>query len=265
MSSSNPFSLAGKVALITGGGRGIGRGIALAFADAGATVALVSRTKEQVEGVAAEINDSSGGRALAMAGDITDLGVHGDLIDRTIGEFGGLDTVVNCAGGGDMWHAFLAETTDNLESAFHFNVAVPFELVRLATPHLLERPGASVVNIVSGAINLQTRGHLSYDAYKGALFYATRSMAASLGPRIRVNGIMPGIIETEAMKAVVAEHEGILEQLVGHTRMRRLGTPRDIGLAATYLASPAASFITGVLLDVDGGTVGELNPMFPDL
>jgi 7-alpha-hydroxysteroid dehydrogenase len=76
---------------------------------------------------------------------------------------------------------------------------------------------------------------------------------------------MPGIIETEAMKAVVAEHEGVLEQLIGHTRMRRLGTPSDIGLAATYLASPAASFITGVLLDVDGGTVGELNPMFPDL
>jgi NAD(P)-dependent dehydrogenase (short-subunit alcohol dehydrogenase family) len=76
---------------------------------------------------------------------------------------------------------------------------------------------------------------------------------------------MPGIIETEAMKAVVAEHAGVLEQLTGRVRMRRLGRPDDIGLAAVYLASPAASYVTGVLLDVDGGVVGEMNPMFPDL
>jgi 7-alpha-hydroxysteroid dehydrogenase len=264
MSVSDEFSLTDKVALITGGGRGIGAGIARAYVDAGASVALVARTKEQVEAVADDIT-AAGGRALALPADITDLGALPGLIERTVDEFGALDTVVNCAGGGDMWRAFLDDTTDELTSAFHFNVAVPVELVRLATPHLLERPGASVVNIVSGAINLQVRGHLSYDASKGALFYATRSMAASLSPRIRVNGIMPGIIETEAMKAVVSQHEGVLDQLLSRTRMRRLGTPRDIGLAAVYLASPAASFLTGVMLDVDGGIVGEMNPMFPDL
>ncbi len=264
MTGSSHFSLIDKVALITGGGRGIGKGIALAFADAGAAVALVARTKEQVDSVAEEIT-ASGGRAIALAADITDLEAHRALLTQTVREFGGLDTVVNCAGGGDMWRAFLDNTLDELESAYVFNVAAPIRLVQLATPHLLERPGASVVNIVSGAINLQTRGHLSYDASKGALFYATRSMAASLGPRIRVNGIMPGIVETEAMKAVVASHEGILDQLVGRTRMRRLGTPLDIGLAAVFLASAASSWITGVLLDVDGGTVGEVNAMFPDL
>jgi 7-alpha-hydroxysteroid dehydrogenase len=264
MSGSNAFSLTDKVALITGGGRGIGAGIARAFVDAGAAVALVARTKEQVGAVAGDIT-AAGGRALALPADVTELETLPELIERTVDEFGGLDTVVNCAGGGDMWSAFLDETTESLESAFHFNVAVPVELVRRAVPHLLERPGASVVNIVSGAINLRVRGHLSYDASKGALFYATRSMAASLSPRIRVNGIMPGIIETEAMKAVVSQHEGVLEQLVSQTRMRRLGTPQDIGLAAVYLASPAASWLTGVLLDVDGGIVGEMNPMFPDL
>lgn len=164
-----------------------------------------------------------------------------------------------------MWRAFADNTTDELESAFHFNVTVPFALVQQAVPHLLERPGASIVNIVSGAIYQPARGHLSYDASKGALLYATKSMSAALGPRIRVNGIMPGIIETEAMKAVVAEHAGVLEQLTGRVRMRRLGRPDDIGLAAVYLASPAASYVTGVLLDVDGGVVGEMNPMFPDL
>src|SRR5439155_18111838 len=172
MTSSNPFSLADKVALITGGGRGIGAGIARAFVDAGAAVALVSRTKEQVEGVAADINGSRG-RAIALPADVTDLDALPGLIEQTVGEFGGLDIVVNCAGGGDMWRAFLDNTVDELETAFHFNVAAPFELVRLAVPHLLQRPGASVVNIVSGAINLQARGHLSYDAAKGALFYVT--------------------------------------------------------------------------------------------
>ncbi len=262
--SSSHFSLADKVALITGGGRGIGKGIALAFADAGASVALVARTKEQIDSVAEEITES-GGRALALAADLNHLDIHETLLTRAMDEFGGLDTVVNCAGGGDMWRPFLDDRVDDIESAFHFNVAVPIELVRLAVPHLLERPGASVVNIVSGAINLQARGHLSYDASKGALFYATRSMAASLGPRIRVNGIMPGIVETEAMTEVVARHEGVLNQLVDRTRMRRLGTPLDIGLAAVFLASPASSWITGVLLDVDGGTVGEMNVMFPDI
>ena len=200
-----------------------------------------------------------------MPADITELGFAGGLIERTVDEFGGLDTVVNCAGGGDMWRAFLDNTADEMESAFHFNVTVPFALVQAAVPQLLERPGASVINIVSGAIANPTRGHLSYDASKGALLYATRSMAASLGPRIRVNGIHPGIIETEAMKAVVAEHEGVLDQLIGRARLRRLGTPADIGLAAVYLASPAASYVTGIMLDVDGGPVGEMNPMFPDL
>jgi NAD(P)-dependent dehydrogenase (short-subunit alcohol dehydrogenase family) len=265
MTTSNPFSLTDKVALITGGGRGIGAGIARAFVEAGARVALVSRTKEQVEGTAAELNEGGEGRALPLPADVTDLDTLPGLVERVVGEFGGLDVVVNCAGGGDMWRAFLDNTVEEVESAFHFNVTVPFALVQAATPQLLERPGSSVINIISGAIANPTRGHLSYDASKGALLYATRSMAAALGPRVRVNGIHPGIIETEAMKAVVAGREGILEQLTGRVRMRRLGTPNDIGLAAVYLASPAASYLTGVMLDVDGGPVGEMQPMFPDL
>jgi NAD(P)-dependent dehydrogenase (short-subunit alcohol dehydrogenase family) len=264
MTEPNPFSLSGKVALITGGGRGIGAGIARAMSDAGASVVLVSRTKEQVDGTAAEIN-GAGGRALPLPTDVTDVAALGGVIERAVGEFGGLDVVVNCAGGGDMWRALLDNTTEELEEAFHFNVVAPFQLVKEAVPHLLERPGSSVLNIVSGAIHQPSRGHLSYDASKGGLHYATRSMAAALGPRIRVNGINPGIIETEAMKAVVANSPGILEELSGRVRMRRLGEPRDIGLAAVFLASPAASYITGVVLDVDGGTVGEMRQMFPDL
>ena len=164
-----------------------------------------------------------------------------------------------------MWRTLLDTRVEDLESAFRFNVSVPFELARLAVPHLLERPGASILNIVSAAIELQVRGHLAYDASKGALLYVTRSMAAELGPRIRVNGIMPGAIETEAMRAVIAKREGVFEQLIATTRMRRTGQPSDIGLAAVYLSSAAAAWTTGKLLHVDGGIVGELSPMFPDL
>jgi 7-alpha-hydroxysteroid dehydrogenase len=167
------------------------------------------------------------------------------------------------AAGATYGEPFSTTPVDELEPAFHLNIAVPIQLVRLALPHLLERPGASVVNIVSGAINLQTREHLSSDASKGALSYATPSIPSSLGARIRVNGIMPGIVETEAV--VVTSHQVMLDDLVDRTRMRRLGAPLDIGLAAVSLALAASSWITGVLLDVDGGTVGEMNPMFPDV
>jgi NAD(P)-dependent dehydrogenase (short-subunit alcohol dehydrogenase family) len=264
MTTSNPFALTNKAALITGGGKGIGAGIARAYAEAGAAVALVSRTKENVEAVAAEIN-AAGGRAVPLPADVTDFDALPDLLGRVVDELGGLDCLVNCAGGGDMWKPLLDERPAEMEEAFHFNVAAPFELVRLAVPHLLERPGASVLNIISSAIELQTRGHLSYDASKGALYYATRSMAASLGPRIRVNGINPGIIHTEAMEAVLSAHQGVLDQLTSRVRMRRLGTPRDIGLPAVFLASEAGSYITGQVIDVTGGTVGEMNQMFPDL
>jgi len=258
------FSLDGKVALITGGGRGIGAGIARSFAEAGAAVALTARTTEQLEATAEEIR-AAGGTALTLPADITDLAQLPDLVERTVTEFGGLDTLVNCAGGGDMWRPFLDTTVDVLEEAFHFNVSVPFELARLCVPHMLERAGASIINIVSHAISLETRGHLAYDASKGALLYATRAMAADLGPRIRVNGIHPGAVETEAMLAVIQHRPEIRDLLVEHTRMRRNGTPEDIGMAAVFLASPAASWMTGKMIDVDGGTVGELSQMFPDL
>jgi 7-alpha-hydroxysteroid dehydrogenase len=264
VSTSNPFSLDGKVALITGGGRGIGAGIARSMAEAGASVAVVARTKEQVEAVADEIN-GAGGRALAVAADLNDMSVLDDVVERTVAELGGLDTVVNNAGGGNMWRPILDESAEQMDEAFHFHVSVPMELVRRAVPHLLERPGASIVNIVSFAIHTPSRGHLSYDAAKGAFHYATRSMAASLGPKIRVNSINPGVIETEAMRAVTAANASVAEQIAARIGMRRLGTPEDIGRAAVFLASPAASYVTGVAIDIDGGGLGDPKPRFPDL
>ena len=110
------------------------------------------------------------------------------------------------------------------------------------------------------------RGHISYDASKGALTHITRSMAADLGPRIRVNAIQPGAVETPALQQVLdAADPSFRQLLIDHTRLRRNATVEDIGHAAVYLASPAASFVTGKLLEVDGGAVDELRQRFPDL
>ncbi len=260
----NAFSLEGKVALITGGGRGIGANLARVFADSGAAIAVTARTTAEVEAVAAEIR-SAGGRAIAITTDVTETVQLPELIGRTVDELGGLDVLVNNAGGGSSPH-FTDTRIEHLEEAFHINVAVPFELARLAVPHLLERPGSSIINMSSVGARKAARGHLAHHVAKAALAHMTRMMAADLGPRIRVNALLPGPVETPAFRQVLEDRMPELRQLlIDRTRMRRIGTPDDIAYAAVYLASPAASWLTGVLLDINGGDVDELMAVAPDL
>lgn len=257
------LSLEGKVALITGSGRGIGAGMARKFAEAGASVAVTGRTLGEIEAVAAEIR-AGGGQAVAIQADISDAAQLPGLIERTVAELGGLDVVINNAGGA-MSPAFVDTRYEELEEHFHLIVSMPFELSRLALPHLLERPGASIINILSPGSYKATRGNLSYYVAKSALSHMTKLMAADLGPRVRVNGIIPGPIETPALMKVFDERPAIREVAMNSTRMRRLGTPDDIGMAAVYLASSAASFITGALMPVHGGEVEETRLVSPDL
>jgi 7-alpha-hydroxysteroid dehydrogenase len=258
------FSLDGKVALITGGGRGIGEGIARTFIEAGAAVALVARTEAAIEAIARELR-ASGGRAIAIPGDVTDLSQLPGLVDRTVSEFGGLDILVNNAGG-EISPTFLETRPEHLQAAFHFNAVVPFELSRHAVPELLTRPGASIINICSDVVGNQTRGSLAHHAGKAAEAQVTLSMAADLGPRIRVNAILPAQVETEKFREyLAAKNPELREALITFTRMRRNATPQDIGYAAVYLASPAASWMTGNLLRINGGLVDELRPNIPDL
>jgi 7-alpha-hydroxysteroid dehydrogenase len=182
------FSLEGRVAIVTGSGRGIGAAIAHALARAGASVTVTARTNSDIEAVAKDI-EASGDRALAHATDVSDLEALPALVERTVEQLGGLDIVVNNAGGGLEWHTFLDTTVEQLERAFHFTVSSPFRLCQLAVPHLLERPGACIVNIGSVTVGKALRGHLAYEAAKAALTQMTKSLAADLGPRIRVNGI----------------------------------------------------------------------------
>jgi 7-alpha-hydroxysteroid dehydrogenase len=259
------FSLDGRIAIVTGGGRGIGAEIARTFARAGAAVTVTSRTASDVEAVAKQI-ESNGGTALAYPTDIADHDNLAGLVERTVNELGGLDIVVNNAGGGYEWSPFLNITVEQLEASFHFTVATPFRLCQLAVPHLLERPDAAIVNIGSVTVGKALRGHLAYEASKAAVTQLTKSMAADLGPRIRVNGIHPGATETEFIREFLDNGPAELRgAMINRTRLRRNGTPTDIANAAVYLASPAAAWVTGTMLEVNGGPVDELQNMFPDL
>jgi 7-alpha-hydroxysteroid dehydrogenase len=257
------FSLAGKVALVTGAGRGIGAGIARGFAEAGATVAVVSRTQSDVDAVAKEI-DAAGGRAFALTADVKDLEALPGVIDRTVGELGGLDILVNNAGG-EISPPFLDTRVEHIQEAVHFNVLVPFELSRLAVPHLLERPGASILNISSQTTLVSIRGSLAHHTGKTAESQLTLSMAADLGPRIRVNALLPGPIVTEALQRYWDEKNDNRDVLVARSRLKRLGTVDDVASAAIFLCSPAASWITGLLMELTGGKIDEIEPVYPDL
>jgi len=145
---SDQFRLDGKAALVTGAGKGIGRGIALTFAKAGADLALVARTKEDLDTVAEEIR-SLGRNAAAIPADVTDIEGLGDVVERAAGALGGLDILVNNAGGVEQLGTYMDMTVAILENAFRFNVSAPFELGRHAVPHMLARGGGAIVNIGS--------------------------------------------------------------------------------------------------------------------
>ena len=262
------FRLTGKVALITGAGKGIGASIAIAFAEAGADVALLARTVADLEGVAEAVR-GHGRRALVMPTDVIELAQLEPAVERTVGELGGLDIVVNNAGGA-VPAPFMDTRAEHMEWAFHFNVSSPIELSRLCVPHLLTRGGGAILNIGSMAGRHSSRGYLAYGTAKAAFAHATKLMASDLAPRIRVNAILPGAVETWALNWYLGymEEKGtpIRDTMIDRTLLQRNGTPEDVAAAALYLCSDAASWVTGKLLEVDGGWTFELLPRsIPDL
>jgi 7-alpha-hydroxysteroid dehydrogenase len=262
---ADQFRLDGKAALVTGAGKGIGRGIALAFARAGADVALVARTKDDLDAVAEEIK-ALGARGVVIAADVTVIESLSDVVDQAVRELGGLDILVNNAGGVEQLGTYMDMTVAILENAFRFNVSAPFELGRHAVPHMLARGGGSIVNIGSMSGMQNERGFLPYSLAKSALGKFTQLAAIELAPRIRVNGIHPGCVETEALSGFMDAMPDVRASLQSKTPMRRNGTPDDIAAAALFFAAPASSWITGKLLEVDGAAPPGLFPSTsPDL
>jgi 7-alpha-hydroxysteroid dehydrogenase len=244
------FRVDGQVALITGAGRGIGRAAALALAEQGADVVITARTREQLDEVAGEVA-AFGRRAVVVPADVSDTSTLDGVVAAAIDEFGRLDIVVNNAGGTEPRP--LQYTSERFfEAAFHFNVTTAFTLTKLAVPHLLETGGGSIVNISSAMGRLTTRGFAAYGTAKGALSHLTRLLASDLAPRIRVNAVAVGSTATSALETILTD-DGLRDAMVQATPLKRLGDPDDIALAVLYLASPAGSYLTGKVLEVDGG------------
>jgi 7-alpha-hydroxysteroid dehydrogenase len=257
------FRLTDKVAVVTGGGRGIGAEIARTFAAAGADVAIAARTESQLEEVAEDIR-SEGRRAMVMACDVNDEASLTGLVEGTVAELGAIDIVVNNAGG-SMPQPFLDTSVQAFEGAFHFNVTTAFALTQLAVPHMVGRPNASVVNISSAIGRMADRGYAAYGTAKGALSHMTRLLAADLAPAVRVNAIAVGAVATSALE-IVLDNDEIRDEMVAKTPLGRLGQPRDIAMGALWLASPAGAWVTGKVVEIDGGIEGSnLDLRIPDL
>ncbi|MCB0994884.1 MAG: glucose 1-dehydrogenase [Acidimicrobiales bacterium] len=259
------FRMPGKVALITGAGKGIGAATAVALADAGADVALTARTVADLEAVATEVRNR-GRRAVVLPADVSDLDGLGGLVERTVDELGGLDVLVNNAGG-SVSRPFMSERVSHLENSFRFNVAAPFELTQRCVPAMLARGGGVVCNIGSVAGRNASRGTLVHSTTKAALAQLTRVMAADLAPHVRVNAVLPGAIETASLARYLDDMDPqIRATMIERTPMRRNGTPLDIALTVLWLVSPASSWVTGKLVEVDGAAAGDLIPKdLPDL
>lgn len=258
------FRLDNSVAVVTGAGRGLGAAIAVAFAEAGADVVIAARTRSQLETVAEQV-ERAGRKAHIVVADLAHPEETAKLAGEAVATFGRLDIVVNNVGG-TMPNTLLTTSTKDLKDALTFNVGTAHALTTAAVPLMLEHAGGgSIINITSTMGRLAGRGFASYGTAKGALAHYTRLAAMDLCPRIRVNAIAPGSILTSALD-VVASNDELRAPMEKVTPLRRLGEPDDIAAAAVYLASPAGSYLTGKVLEVDGGiTFPNLDLPIPDL
>ena len=253
------FHLTDKVAIVTGAGRGIGEAIATAYAEAGADVVVAARSVDQIEDTAAQIR-ALGRRALAVPCDVMERSDLERLVQATLDEFGRIDILVNNAGGSPPKPA-LRTSEKEFETAFRFNVTTAFLLTRLAVPKMVETAGGgAIVNISSVAGREHAPGIVAYGTAKAALSFMTKELAQDFAPKVRVNAIAVGSIRTEALGSVLSPE--IEAEMVALTPMARIGEVEDISACALYLASPAASYVTGEVYGVNGGLVG-LNMKLP--
>ena len=255
------LGLKGKVVLVTGASRGIGRAIALAFAGEGCRLALASRTPGALAAVANEV-EALGAEARAWATDVTDPGQAETLVNAVIQQWGRIDVLVNNAGAG-LAKAFEAVSDGEWQANVNLNLMSAVRLSRMALPHMKQQGGGQIINIAALSGRVPRLGQIVSNAAKAALINFTESLAAEVGPDgIRVNAVCPGAVLTERWQERVARYgkerglsveQAMTELARRYIPLGRLGRPEEVAGAVVFLASERAGFITGTSIFVDGG------------
>ncbi len=247
------FRLDGRVAVVTGSGRGIGRGIALGLADAGADIVVTARRADEIDAVVAEV-EARGRRALGVAGDITDSEFVSSLVAAAVASLGRLDVWVSNAGGSE--HKGTYKVTDMPLEHWDAQLALnlrPHFVAAQACASVME-PGSSLIGISSTSALGPSVRFAAYGAAKAAMNQLTQTLAIELAPLgIRANALAVGIVPTESLRTIGGIQDDMLSELAKGVPLGRLGDPSDVAAAAVYLASPAGSWVTGQTLAVSGG------------
>jgi NAD(P)-dependent dehydrogenase (short-subunit alcohol dehydrogenase family) len=244
------FDLEGKVALVTGGSRGLGRAIVKGLAAAGADVVIASRNLESCEALAAEVASETGRRALPIACHVGRWIDIGALADEAYNAFGRVDVLVNNAGMSPVYPDLLSVTEELWDKVLAVNLRGPFRLSALIGPRMAQGAGGSIINISSTASRRPTPDVIPYAAAKAGVNAMTLALAHAFGTSVRVNCVIPGTFLTD-----ISKHwdEQWFERFAETLALRRGGQPEEIVGAVLYFASDASSYTTGALLDVNGG------------
>jgi NAD(P)-dependent dehydrogenase (short-subunit alcohol dehydrogenase family) len=249
----DPFGIAGKVAVVTGGGTGIGTATATLLARFGAMPVIASRKVENLTRVASEIEAETGKSVLSVQTDVRDADSCRDLVEATVAHHGRLDILVNNAGGSYMF-PFVDTPVDRFDNNMALNLRGPYVLTQLAAPHMMQQGGGTIVNISSGAGITGVKGGAVYSASKAGLQMLTRVVAAELGPKgIRCNCIAVGGVASEGAIRSWARFGATPESMGTNVALRRVGWPEDIAWGVVYFAGEMSSWVSGQTLAIDGG------------
>jgi 2-deoxy-D-gluconate 3-dehydrogenase len=247
------LSLEGKIAIVTGGSKGIGRAIARAFAEAGASVALAARGQDELTQAAKEI-EASGGHALPVRTDVSDPAQVQALVDRTVADLGTVDILVNNAGAAPFFSTVDQIRLEGFEKYFRINFMSALYCTRAVAPILMAKQDGCVLNVASVAGFIASPGLAYYASAKAAMINLTKTVAREWAAHhIRVNALAPGWVETDLNEGARRTNPEFNRSVLASIPMGRWGSPEDVAAAALFLCSPAASFITGTVLVVDGG------------